>query len=391
MRHQLPAWSPISLGALAAGLAPPRDAAARLAGRILAEYGARRVVLTGSGTHALALALHAAAPEGLRPRVALPGWACYDLMTAADMVDAEVLLYDLIPETLGPDPDSLGRALHAEPHAVVAAHWFGLPLDLDPLTRQSEAAGALLIDDAAQGAGASMRGRPVGAGGAYGVLSFGRGKGRTGGGGGAVMAFTDAAAEALARSEVRLEASGNGAGSLLALSAQWALGRPWLYGIPSHWPGVRLGETIYHRAGTPTRISARSAAIVNEVWNLSSTEARTRRAHADRWRAELTGVDDIYTYRMETDRVAGWLRYPVLTSPRVKRVFQQEAARRHGVMPGYPGVLGDLPVPSHRMLVAKFELQGARTLADRLFTLPTHHHLRGLDFETIRRCVQPER
>lgn len=205
------------------------------------------------------------------------------------------------------------------------------------------------------------------------------------------MAFTDAAAESLARGEARLAASGNGAAALLALSAQWALGRPWLYGIPWHLPGVRLGETIYHRPGRPTRISARSAAIVNQVWDLSSTEAETRRAHAARWRAELIGVDGISAYSMEADRVAGWLRYPILTSPRVKRVFQQSVARRHGVMPGYPGVLADLPVPSHRMLVAKFELQGARALANRLFTLPTHHRVRDLDFKIIRRCVQPER
>ena len=77
-------------------------------------FGSRDVLLTDSGTSALALALRmavAARPD--RPTVALPAWACYDLATAADAADVGVVLYDLDPATLGPDWASLDRALSA--------------------------------------------------------------------------------------------------------------------------------------------------------------------------------------------------------------------------------------------------------------------------------------
>jgi perosamine synthetase len=389
MRYQLPAWSPVSLGALARGLAPSPGAADRLAHRIGSEYGARQVILTGSGTDALALSIIAAAPLGRRPRVALPAWACYDLMTAADAADAEVILYDLFPETLNPDPDSLRLALAREPHVVVIAHWFGLPVDLAALGPMVREAGALLIDDAAQGVGASVRGKPAGSGGDFGILSFGRGKGRTGGAGGAVMAFSDAALDSLARVEASLGRSGRGVGSVLALAGQWLFGRPWLYGIPAHFPGLRLGDTIYHSAAPPRRIAARNASIAAAGWDASAAEAERRRANADRWRTALTGVDDLHSYSMSVGAIAGWLRYPVLTSQRVKEIFRRTVARRYGVMPGYPATLADLPVQSGRFLVGVQEMCGARTLAERLYSLPTHSRVGSFDLEIIRKSVQP--
>jgi len=389
VRYQLPVWSPVSLGALASGLAPSPGAVDRLAHRIGSEYGARQVILTGSGTDALALSISAAAPVGRRPRVALPGWACFDLMTAADAADAEVILYDLIPETLQPDPQSLRQALAAEPHGVVIAHWFGLPVDLTAIGPMVRAAGALLIDDAAQGVGASLRGKPAGSGGDFGILSFGRGKGRTGGAGGAVMAFGDAALDSLARVEASLGRSGRGAASVLALAAQWVFGRPWLYGIPTHLPGLRLGETIYHPAAPPRRIAAPNAAIAAAVWDAAAKEVGQRRANADRWRTALEGVADLHSYTMSGDAIAGWLRYPVLTSERVKEIFQRTVARRHGVMPGYPATLADLPVQSGRFLVGVQEMCGARTLAERLYSLPTHSRVGSFDLEIIRKLVQP--
>jgi len=198
-RHQLPAWSPLNLRALAAGIIPPPSSRAlgRIERRIADEYRPRSLLLTRSGTIALALAMRASAPEGLRPRIGLPAWGCFDLMTAADAVDAEVVLYDLDPETLAPEQASFRGMLAREPHAAVVAHWFGVPVDLGPWAELARSAGALLVDDAAQAVGASLRGAPLGIGGDFGILSFGRGKGRPGGEGGALLAASPSAQAAL--------------------------------------------------------------------------------------------------------------------------------------------------------------------------------------------------
>jgi perosamine synthetase len=381
MRHQPPVWSPLTLRAIGAGVFPSSRALAELSARVGAEYGSQGVLLTSSGTVALSLAFLAAAGKASRPRVALPGWACYDLMTAADAVDAEVLFYDLDPSTLAPDEASLARALDRRPHAVVVAHWFGLPTDLRDFARQVESAGALLIDDAAQGVGASVAGRPAGSGGSYGILSFGRGKGRTGGGGGALLLNSESAGSRATDLQGRLELSSGGTRRLLALAGQWAFGRPSLYWLPARLPGLRLGETIYHEPAPPRRMSTQSAAIASAVWLISAQEAKIRRSNAVRWERLLEGATGVHTYRVRSEATGGWLRYPILTSDPISRALGAPSMRRRGVMPGYPGVLGDLNVVRNRILEEKTELPGARHLADHLFTLPTHRHVRSTDVE----------
>jgi dTDP-4-amino-4,6-dideoxygalactose transaminase len=304
-------------------------------------------------------------------------------MTAADAVDAEVLLYDLDPSTLAPDEASLSRALDRRPHAVVVAHWFGLPIDLRDYARKVESAGGLLIDDAAQGVGASVAGRPVGSGGSYGILSFGRGKGRTGGGGGALLLNSESAASRATDLPRRLESSPGGARRILALAGQWAFGRPSMYWLPARLPGLRLGETIYHEPAPPRRISTQSAAIANAVWLISAQEAEIRRSNAIRWGRSLDEATGVHTYRVTSESTGGWLRYPILTSDPISRALGVPAVRRSGVMPGYPSVLADLKVVRSRILEGKTELPGARHLADHLFTLPTHRHLRSTDVEKV--------
>src|ERR1043166_3630260 len=180
LRRPLPAWSPLTAGALGAALWPPADALSRIEGRIAQEYEPSSMLLVRSGTAALALGFLASAREGHRPRIGLPAWGCFDLMTAADSADAEVLFYDLEPCTLAPEAESFRRMLGRQPHAVVVVHWFGIPVDLRPLGQAVNSAGVVLIDDAAQAVVATIAGKPAGAGGDFGVLSFGRGKGRTG-------------------------------------------------------------------------------------------------------------------------------------------------------------------------------------------------------------------
>ena len=68
--------------------------------------------------------------------------------------------------------------------AVVVAYLYGIPFDTAPVRAAAGAVGAWLIEDAAQGAGASFRGRALGAFGDLSMLSFGRGKGVTAGRGG---------------------------------------------------------------------------------------------------------------------------------------------------------------------------------------------------------------
>ena len=381
LRRQLPACSPITPAALLASLFPSRSALQRVKARILAECGAAEVVLTSSGTVALALAFRAAAPVGGRPRVALPAWGCYDLMTAADAANAEVLLYDLDPATLAPDWPSFREALTRDAHAAVVAHWFGLPVDLRPFHRAARDAGALLIDDAAQAVGTALEGKPAGSGGDFGILSFGRGKGRTGGSGGALLATTREGARQFAGAEALLSDSNAGLTSL-PLAAQYLLGRPWLYWIPAALPGTGLGETLYRAPPPLARMAPQAAAALERNWELSSQVVEVRRRNAARWEEMLGSHPELHGIVPDRSGSAGWLRYPVLATGAILRTLAGEPARRLGIMPGYPGPLGNLPVAPERFPF-KPNAPGANHLAESLFTLPTHHRLLERDFVAV--------
>ena len=261
LRRQLPVHSPLGLAALAAGaralLSPAAglDAEAEVQRRLAERFSGAAVLRTDSGTSALRLALHALGVARTGP-VALPAYCCYDIATAADGAGVPVLLYDLDPLTLGPSFPSLVAVLEAGAQAVVAVHLYGVPADLGEICRLAEQHRALVVEDAAQGAGMSWEGRPAGATGSLGVLSFGRGKGCTGGGGGALLANDAAGERALAVARHELARGSGGGDRLAAAGAQWLLGRPSLYGVPASLPFLGLGETVY-REPTPAECAAR--------------------------------------------------------------------------------------------------------------------------------------
>lgn len=379
LRHQLPTWSPVTFRALSAGFFPSKDALIRVEQRISREFEARSVRLTSSGTVALALGFLATA-RGRRPRIGLPAWGCYDLLTAADAANAEVFLYDVDPLRLAPDRESLSAALNHSLDAVVVAHWFGIPVDLEPVLLEARRANVLLIDDAAQGVGASMSGKPVGSQGDLGVLSFGRGKGRTGGTGGALLANSEQGEAVLDRA-ARLD--DHASSSWLALWAQWLLGRPWLYGIPSSLPFLRLGETVYKPPPPMRSLPLRSASVLDRAWEDSLEEARLRSERAQQWLRILPNRADLARIEIGRGANPGWLRCPVLATGSFRGALMSNSAKKHGVVPGYPSPLNRLPVFPGRIVNFREEFEGAERLAHQLFTFPTHRFVGEKDFDFI--------
>jgi dTDP-4-amino-4,6-dideoxygalactose transaminase len=381
----------VTLGALLAGwrgVLAGGDAANAVLTDIRNYFGARALLPTDSGTSALALALRRVTAMRPGPALAaLPAWSCYDVATAADLAEVGVLLYDLDPETLGPDWRSLDRALGAGASAVVAVHPYGLPIDLPELQRRSARAGALVIEDAAQAVGAKLAGRPAGAGGALGVLSFGRGKGFTGGAGGALLLNLSAPAELDLPPAAALAAAGRGGGAVLKLTVQWLLARPGLYALPAALPFLKLGQTIYHIATPAGRLSPAVTAVLGHTWPLQLPEAERRRVNA----ARLTdAVRQAGAGRVPVGwegGVPGWLRLPLVAADSVRRAAESNPARRLGVWPGYPRLLADLPGFRGRVRNAEETFPGARTLAERLITLPTHGQLNQGDLQRLERWL----
>lgn len=376
-RHQLPVYSPISPAALARGAAAalgmrPGDAPA--AARAISErHGARAVALTDSGTSALVLALRLAV--GARGVVALPGYGCSDLTSAALAAGVRVRLYDLDPRTLGPDLDSVQGALCAGARAVVLVHLHGFPADAPALAELAAEFGATVIEDAAQAAGGSLGGTPLGGFGPLAVLSFGRGKGTTGGAGGALLATTPEWVSAVEHESERLGRGRAGWAPLAAAAAQWLLGRPALYALPSAVPMLRLGEMVYHEAHEPEPIPRAVAAVLRGTLLEDAAELNERRANAATLVHALAGESGVTPVRPIAHAEPGWLRLPVLADA--------APAPRLGVLRGYPMTLAEHSELRPILLDGALPLPGSELLRDRLLTLPTHRHVGPEDVRRI--------
>jgi dTDP-4-amino-4,6-dideoxygalactose transaminase len=246
-------------------------------------------------------------------------------------------------------------------------------------------AGATLIEDAAQGVGGTIVGRPLGSHGDFGVLSFGRGKGRTGGCGGALIANNSNAAARLERVAPRVAPAVTRKSGLIALTAQWAVGRPWGYAVPSSIPSLRLGETIYHPPSPIREMPEWAAAVVSALWLRSAEEAVERRAAAERWARLLTRNTRVCAFTECNDTTAGWLRFPVLVNEPLSLLGAD--ARRLGIMPGYRRLLADLPLAPGR-LASHGPWPGAAQLASRLRTLPSHSLLNSTDVAAIVKLLE---
>jgi hypothetical protein len=378
-----PVHSPVSWGAVSAAWAATvgidaREAPRSLATALRAAYAADEVVLTDSGTTALAVAITAALESAPGAPVALPAYCCYDVATAADTANVPVVLYDIEPETLAPRWESLERALNAGARAVVVVHLYGYPVDVPRAIRLAQAAGAVVIEDAAQGVGARFAGQPAGAIAPLAVLSFGRGKGISGGAGGALLARLDGPAR-LERARRAVTRPATSWRSLLPLTAQAVLAHPAVYGLPASIPWLKLGETVYRPPSSPRGISVAAAAAVRRALATAEPESARRRLRATGLERAARSGNVLRTVRHAPDALPGYLR---LAGCLVPGAALSPNARRQGIMPGYPLALADLAGFRPR-IQGSTAADGARLLAATLVTLPTHGLMKAHELAAI--------
>jgi perosamine synthetase len=380
-RHQLSAYSPLSFSAVATSASAMLGGATKRFGELLrARFDALETVTCDSGTSALQLALRVAVTKRAGNRlVALPAFTCFEVGAAAVGADVDVVLYDVDPETLGPDLDSLRRCVDVGASCVVVAPLFGIPVDWESVVECVAPSGAVLIEDAAQGHGAFWRGLRLGSLSEISVVSFGRGKGWTGAGGGALMLRAGVAADArhdaswTLRRELR-----SGARALL----QWTLGRPSLYGVPASIPWLGLGETRYHEPTPVGALSSYSSALLMKTVDEADDEADTRRRNAEMWQERLGASERVRLPSVPRGGVSGQLRFPVQIENGLRAFAQPGRARRLGVAQTYPSTLAGVDAVAKRLRAAT-RCPGAESLVRNLITLPTHRFVTATDRDAI--------
>jgi dTDP-4-amino-4,6-dideoxygalactose transaminase len=158
-----------------------------------AYLGVKHVIGVGNGTDAITLALLAL---GIGPGddVVVPSFTFYASAEAIVPTGARPVFCDVDPDTFCVTADTVRAALTPATKAIVAVDLFGNPIPIHEL----EALGVPIVEDAAQAAGTTLRGRAAGSLGTLATFSFYPSKNLGGmGDGGAVATDDDALAEKL--------------------------------------------------------------------------------------------------------------------------------------------------------------------------------------------------
>ena len=137
--------------------------------REFADYlGVAHVVGVANGTDALTIALRAAG-VGPGDEVVVPSFTFYASAEAIVPTGATPVFCDVDKDTANVTVETVRAAVSARTKAVIAVDLFGLPAPTDEIR---EATGLIVLEDAAQAAGASARGRRAGSLGDVATFSF---------------------------------------------------------------------------------------------------------------------------------------------------------------------------------------------------------------------------
>jgi len=337
----------------------------RVEARLAELLGVPRVLLTTSCTHALELGLLALG-IGQGQEVVCPSFTFVSTANAILRVGASPVLADIEETSLGLDPADAERRLSSRTAAILPVHYAGFAAPMDELLDLARRRNLKVVEDAAQGLGASFRGQPLGALGDAGCFSFHETKNVTCGEGGALALQDRNVAE---RAEIIREKGTNRAAFLRGEVDKYT----WVAEGSSYVLSDVLAAILDAQLDKHERIEARRAEIA----------ARYRQGLL-RW-AETEGVR---LPAQAPDRATNNHIFHLIFPSEAARDAKQQALRARGVMATFhyvplhsspfgrtlPGTRGTFPV--------------SERVAGRLLRLPMHPLLDDADVERVIEAVK---
>lgn len=324
--------------------------------KLAAYVGVKYAVGCSSGTDALQL-IYMAHGIGEGNAVFCPDMTFVASVEPAFMLGAEPIFCDIDKDSYNISPDSLERQIKAvmakgtlKPKAVVAVDFIGNPADYDRLREITDRYDLLLIEDAAQGTGASYKGRKCGSLGDIGATSFFPSKplGCYGDGG---AVFTDS-------EEMR----------------------DLLKSLRVHGKGRSKYDNI--RVGMNARLDTLQAAVMLPKLKVLDEEIARRQEIAARYDAALK--DRFVTPFISENTVSSYAQYALLAEDQTHRDEVRTKLQEEGI----PTIVY-YPNPMHSMKVFANCFMGDESFentvsyADRTFSIPFSAYLTKEDQERI--------
>lgn len=382
-RHLPPTAAPLGIsdlfrGALGLfGRVPGQDMEVNIARHL----GTSNAWLVSSGKAALTTILRGLKKQSSRTTVVIPAYTCFSVPSAVLNAGLKVALCDVNPETLDYKIDQLDSRVTSDTLAIVAPHLLGRPADILGIQAVAEAKGAIVIEDAAQALGGKDGTRLLGTQTQVGFFSLGRGKNVSAGSGGIIVTNNAVVGSAIWQiyTELPQESSSSAAATFVSMLATTLMIHPSVYWFPAGLPFLGLGETVFYPDFPVQQLHSMKVAVLAS-WKSRLERSNTIRADvAQRWIRELP----FPIVETGSGQQIPWLRLPVLTStPEDKQSVCRSAQEQGlGISPLYPAPISD--IPELRSQFVRQDFPGARILAERLVTLPTHEYVCERDIERV--------
>src|SRR2546428_6257427 len=352
----------------------------------------RSAFFVPSGRAALAILLRTLPQSVDRREVGIPAYTCFSVPAAAARVGLVIRLCDVDPKTLDLDLNALVQLDLGKALCIVPSGLYGMPGDLSALEQIARDSRTFLVDDAAQCLGATKEGRPCGTFGDAGFYSLGRGKGITTMGGGILVTRRDDLARRIEQEVSTLPRPavwnvGAAVGRSLVYAAMLRPSRYWLL---DHVPFLELGASRFEPDFPIAQLSAYQRRLARRLLPLLDSYNRIRREHADQLRAGIEGVEGIEVPRPIEGAHPVYLRFPILTRDERHRAGLLRRFREAGIVasPSYPTAIGDIPGIAQYLAPDQAPCPGARSIATRILTLPTHSGVTPRDLEVMVRIIR---
>jgi dTDP-4-amino-4,6-dideoxygalactose transaminase len=326
---------------------------------LAAFCGARHAIGCASGTDALLLVLMA---WEIKPgdAVICPSFTYHATAEMVALLGATPIIADVSPETFNLDPASCERGvatakrLGLRPRAIIPVDLFGLPADHEAITAIAKKHDLKILDDAAQGFGATYRGKKLGTFGTATATSFFPAKplGCYGDGG---AVFTDDDALAARIKSIRL-----------------------------HGEGVDRSEAA--RIGITGRLDTIQAAVLIEKLKIFPDEIAARDKVAQRYTQALADVAIVP--RVGNESTSVWAQYTIKLKPGQRdklsadlkaqgiptAIYYTKPLHKQPAYRDYPVADGGVPV--------------SEQLSGEVISLPMHAYLEPPDQDRIIAAVR---
>lgn len=150
------------------------------------RFGAKRVLLTTSGSTALDMA---ALLCDLKPgdEVILPSFTFSSTANSFVLAGAKLVFVDIRPDTMNIDETKIEAAITDRTKVICPVHYAGVACEMDTIMAIAKKYNLMVVEDAAQAVMSSYKGRALGTIGDFGCFSFHETKNYSAGEGGALL------------------------------------------------------------------------------------------------------------------------------------------------------------------------------------------------------------